>query len=165
MLYNEIFKELARERVKYAVTGGIALMLHGVVRFTADLDLIIELSDANVRHFLSVMKKLGYMPKQPVPADDFGNPEMRQTWSTEKNMLVFTFYHPIRPMELVDVFIAEPIPFSEIEKNTIQFVAGDVSISVVSRELLKRLKRLAGRPQDLADMEMLDELDNERHNV
>jgi len=165
MLYHEIFKELAKERVKYAVTGGIALMLHGVVRFTADLDLIIELSDANVRHFLSVMKKLGYMPKQPVPADDFGSPAIRQKWAAEKNMVVFTFHHPIRRLELVDVFITEPVPFSEIEENIVQFAAGDVSIPVVSRELLKKLKRLAGRPQDLADIEILDELDDKRHDV
>jgi len=39
MLYTDIFIKLAEERINYAVTGGIALVLHGVVRFTADLDL------------------------------------------------------------------------------------------------------------------------------
>lgn len=162
MFYTDIFKGLAKERIKYAVTGGIALVLHGVVRFTADLDLILELSEDNLKRFLRVMKELGYRPKQPVPADDLCNPEIRRCWADEKNMVVFSFYHSAKPVNLVDVFVTEQIPFSVIEKEVVWFEAGDVRIPVVSKEHLKQLKRSAGRPQDIADIEILEELDGEK---
>jgi hypothetical protein len=162
MLYAEIFKGLAAERVKYAVTGGVALVLHGVVRFTADLDLIVELSKDNLRHLVRIMNELGYRPKQPVSADDLCSPEMRKRWADEKNMLVFSFYDPAKPMNLVDIFISEPLPFPAIEKEMVWFEAGDVRIPVVSKGHLKQLKLIAGRPQDIADIEILDELDGEK---
>jgi hypothetical protein len=165
MLYTDIFRGLANEQVRYAVTGGVALVLHGIVRFTADLDLIIELSEDNLKHFLWAMKELDYKPKQPVPADDLCNPEIRRRWAEEKNMVVFSFYHAAKPMNLVDVFITEPIPFTVIEKEVVWFEAGDVKIPVVSKEHLKQLKRIAGRPQDIADIEILEELDEKKREL
>jgi len=41
---EEVFRKLGDKKVKYAVAGGVALVLHGVVRLTADLDLIVEFS-------------------------------------------------------------------------------------------------------------------------
>jgi hypothetical protein len=71
MYYEEVFRELNRKRVRYLVAGGIALVLHGVVRLTADLDLILDMSQTNLTKFLAVMKKLGYKPKLPVKAEYF----------------------------------------------------------------------------------------------
>lgn len=164
MLYTDIFTKLAEERIQYAVTGGIALVLHGVVRFTADLDLIVDLSEDNLKRFVRVMGDLGYRPKQPVPADDLCSPEARMRWADEKHMVVFSFYHPEKPINLVDVFITEPLPFSIIEKELVWFGAGNVKIPVVSKAHLKQLKQIAGRPQDIADIEILDELDKEKGN-
>lgn len=42
MIYNDVFKKLSRRGVKYLVVGGVAVVLHGYTRFTADLDLIID---------------------------------------------------------------------------------------------------------------------------
>lgn len=43
MFYEKVFRILSEKGVRYAVMGGVALVLHGVVRFTADLDLIVDL--------------------------------------------------------------------------------------------------------------------------
>lgn len=159
MLYAEVFRELADAQVQYAVTGGIALVLHGVVRFTADLDLIVELSEDNLSRFLRVMDKLGYQPKQPVPAQDLCNPDMRRSWAEEKNMIVFTFCHPASPLKIIDVFISEPIPFPDLASELVWFDAGEARIPVVSKNHLKQLKRISSRPQDNADIDILEELE------
>lgn len=39
MYYEQIFKTLTDAGVDYLVVGGVALVLHGVVRLTIDLDL------------------------------------------------------------------------------------------------------------------------------
>ncbi|MBI5075438.1 MAG: hypothetical protein HZB62_09795 [Nitrospirae bacterium] len=162
MIYADIFGRFAEERIRYAVTGGIALVLHGVVRFTADLDLIVDLSEDNLKSFVRAMGELGYKPKQPVPADDLCSPETRMRWADEKHMVVFSFYHPGKPIHLVDVFIIEPLPFSIIEKNLVWFEAKGVRIPVVSIPHLIQLKKIAGRPQDIADIEMIEALTKEK---
>lgn len=163
MLYADIFIKLAEERIHYAVTGGIALVLHGVVRFTADLDLIVDLAEDNLKRFVKVMGDLGYRPKQPVPADDLCSPEARLRWANEKHMVVFSFYHPGKPINLVDVFITEQLSFPIVEKELVWFEAGNVKIPVVSIAHLKQLKQIAGRPQDIADIEILKELEGEKN--
>ena len=73
----------------------------GVVRFTADYDLIVELSEEHLKQFLRVMKELGYKPKQPVPADDPCNSGIRRCWADEKNMIVYYFIIQRNPLILL----------------------------------------------------------------
>jgi len=42
VLYEDLFRKLEEEQVRYVVAGGVAMVLHGVIRFTADLDLIVD---------------------------------------------------------------------------------------------------------------------------
>ena len=161
MYYEEVFKKLGEKKIRYAVVGGIALVLHGVVRFTADLDLIVELSADNLAKFIGAMNELGYKPKLPVKAADFADPLTRARWIIEKGMKVFTFYHPERQIRQVDVFVREPLEFADIEKELVWIKARDVVIPVVSLTHLKMLKRIAGRLQDIADIEALEELERE----
>jgi hypothetical protein len=168
MLYEEVFRKLADASVKYSVAGGVALVLHGVVRLTADIDLIVEMSTENLQKFIAAMNELGYKPKPPVKAEDFINPLNRKAWKEEKGMEVFSFFHPAKPMNLVDIFINEPISFDEIEREIVIFKARDIKIPVISKNHLIFLKSKAHRPQDIADIEALEALEqmgikNEKH--
>lgn len=163
MFYEEVFRKLSDKEVKYAVAGGVALVLHGVVRLTADLDLIVELSTENLRKFITAIKELGYKPKPPVNAEDFIDPLNRTAWEKEKGMEVFSFYHPKMPMNLIDVFVNEPIGFNEIESEIVMFKARDIEIPVISKKHLKALKKKANRPQDIADIEALEEIAQMEH--
>ncbi|MGH3849480.1 MAG: hypothetical protein ACRDRT_07245 [Pseudonocardiaceae bacterium] len=44
MLYEGVFAALADAGVRYVVVGGVATVLHGFARFTADLDIAIDLT-------------------------------------------------------------------------------------------------------------------------
>lgn len=44
----QIFKALADFQVEYLVVGGVAVVLHGHQRMTADLDLVLSLAPENV---------------------------------------------------------------------------------------------------------------------
>lgn len=84
MYYEEVFKALNEKGVKYVVVGGVALVLHGVVRMTADLDLFIKMDEENITSFLTAMRELDYKPKIPVQAGDFSDPQKRLQWKKEK---------------------------------------------------------------------------------
>jgi hypothetical protein len=161
MYYENVFSTLLKNNIRYAVTGGVALVLHGVVRFTANLDLIVDLERENLARFVQSVTTLGYRPRNTVNAGDLLDPAIRATWKREKGMEVFSFLDPAQPMALIDVFIEEKIPYAEVMQEIVLMEARGITIPVVSLRHLKRLKMAAGRPQDLADIEAIEELEME----
>lgn len=158
MFYEEIFRELNKKKVDYVVVGGVAVVMHGVVRLTADLDLMVHLEEKNLAKFVEVMNELGYRPKVPVKAESFIDPENRRLWFEEKNMRVFSFYHPKKGILLIDIFIDEPVSYNKIKEDSVRMKMGNLLIPTVSVEDLIKLKEISGRPQDLADIEALKRL-------
>ena len=161
MYYENVFRALQQNNIRYAVAGGVALVLHGVVRFTADLDLLVDLEQENLGRFLQAMTGLGYRPRNPVKTGELLDPAIRESWKREKGMVVFSFIDPSQPMAMVNVFIEEQIPFREVMQEIVLMEARGITIRVVSLKHLKRLKRSAGRPQDLADIEAIEALASE----
>ena len=159
MIYLELLKAMEDKEIRYVVVGGVAVVLHGFVRATMDLDLVVSLEAGNTGKFLQLVKELGYRPKVPVPLEDFANVDKRQEWVKTKGMRVFSLYHSKRVQELVDVFVEEPIPFEVLYGRRIRVSIGDCAINVASSGDLKTLKRLASRPQDLEDVRALEELE------
>ncbi|QJA05793.1 hypothetical protein FVE67_02805 [Thermosulfurimonas marina] len=159
MFYEKVFRELNARGVRYVVVGGVALVLHGIIRLTADLDLIVDLSPENLRLFLETLKSLGFRPRLPITLEEILDPEKRSLWRREKNLVMISFYHPQNLLYQVDFFAEEPLPFTEIAQKIIWKEARDIKIPVASKELLKKLKTLSGRPQDLKDLEALEDLD------
>jgi hypothetical protein len=77
-------------------------------------------------------------------------------------MQVFSWYDPKNPMREVDVFVSHPIPFEDLWARSILFPLGALLVRVASIADLVQLKRLAGRPQDLTDIEALEEIERRR---
>lgn len=40
IIYEDVFREFQKQKVKYVIVGGIAVNLHGLLRNTADLDIL-----------------------------------------------------------------------------------------------------------------------------
>lgn len=152
MFYEEVFRELNKNKVKYVVAGGIAVNLHGVPRTTEDLDLLIYLSEENVGKFAKAMKPLGYLPKVPVKIEDFGIRKNRESWIKDKGMVVFSLWNKNIPYRVVDIFVENPIDFKELYRDRINISVGEFAIPIVSIEHLIRLKKMAGRKQDMSDI-------------
>ena len=76
--------------MRYVVVGGVAVAAHGYVRFTADLDLMLDLGDEkNVRLAIEILKDEGFVPRIPFPIEAFAESVMRESWVRDKNMLVY----------------------------------------------------------------------------
>jgi hypothetical protein len=118
----------------------------------------VGLEPENVDAFLALMKKRGYKPKAPVSMDHFKSPEIRKRWKSEKGMIVFSFFHPERSQELVDIFTEEIIPFEEAYQRRVMVPMGETQISAASPKDLITLKQKAGRPQDIQDIQALKDI-------
>ena len=53
------------------------MVLHGHLRFTADLDLALALDPANVESALDALEGLGYRPRAPLPLRSLADPGRR----------------------------------------------------------------------------------------
>jgi len=154
--FEAIFGALERARVRYLVVGGVAVVLHGHPRFTADLDLVLSLDADNVHAALGALAPLGYAPRAPLPAEDLADPARRADWVRTKGMTVFSLASPAHPATEVDLFVEEPFPFEEAHARALRVDLGGVSAWVASLDDLVAMKRRAGRPQDLEDVRSLE---------
>ena len=155
MLYRDVFRELNKRGVEYLVVGGVAVVFHGVVRLTVDLDLLVDLKKENLEEFVAGMTSVGFKPRLPIKPDALLDADERKKWSKEKNMIVFTFYNPLKAYETVDVFIDDPIGFQKAYAKRKTYCVDGVDVPVISLEHLKKMKKKSGRKQDLADIEAL----------
>lgn len=154
--FEDTVRALNEAEVRYVVVGGLAVILHGHARVTVDLDLVVDLDPAEVRKGIEVLLGLGLTPTVPVDALDFADPQKRSAWISEKNMLVFQMRDPSDDFRKVDLFVKEPIPFSELWDRSVVKTLQTTEVRVCSIDDLIRLKREAGRHIDLSDIEALE---------
>ena len=153
---GRILAALNQASVRYVVVGGVAVVLHGHLRFTADLDLVLALERENVLAALRALQALGFRPRPPVAAEQFADGNLRAQWVREKGMTVFSLWSPELPGTDVDLFAEEPIPFGELAARADPVALAALSVPVASIPDLIALKRIAGRPTDLEDIAALE---------
>lgn len=157
--FRELIEALHRERVRFLVVGGLAVAAHGYLRFTKDVDLVVELVPANVQRAFDALRSAGYLPHAPVTSADFADAEVRNRLIREKNLVVLAFWSDRHRETPVDIFVTEPFPFAEeYESALVKELAPGLPVRFLRREALVRMKRAAGRPQDLVDAQELEEL-------
>jgi len=165
-LYIPVFEALNGLKVRYVVVGGLATVLHGYARLTADIDLMVDLEPEEVRKGIDALTRFGMTPRLPVDPYDFAETSIRHHWIEEKNMRVFSMWKQDAPLLSVDIFVEHPIEFDLVWSRAEVITLGPVSVRIASIPDLIALKRLAGRPQDLIDIEKLMEIQdlNERRD-
>lgn len=153
--YTEVFSALNAAGVRYVVVGGVAVVLQGHARLTVDLDIVVDLAAEPARRAMDVLLSLGFRPRLPVDPHDFADADVREQWVRERNLQVFSLYHPDDALREVDLFATHPLPFSELADAADIVELDGVAVSVASIAHLVQLKRAAGRPRDLEDVEAL----------
>jgi len=157
IIYGEILREFRRQKVKYVLVGGIAVNLLGSLRNTADLDILAEMSDANLKKIVNILKKKGYKVKQPVDPIGIADKKIRENWIKNKGMKAFNFYKEAELKE-VDIVIDSPVPYKKAKKNAIHVKAGDIRLPVISIENLIAMKKNTGRDLDKMDIKDLKKI-------
>ena len=163
MAFNvrQIFAALNDNEVDYVVVGGMAVILHGYLRATADLDLVIGLAPENCRRGLQALSEIGFKPRLPVPIEDFADPRKREAWVEQRNMHVFQLWDPNKPLRALDLFVKEPIAFGSLLRHAEVKDIDGIPVRVASIEHLIEMKRAAGRTRDLDDIAKLRQIRDE----
>ncbi len=151
-----IVSALNRAETKYLIVGGLAVNAHGYVRLTRDVDIVLELDPGNVRRGLSALFDIGYQMSIPARPQDFADPETREDWRRSKGMITLKLWSDEHQRTPIDIFVYEPFNFAKefATAMAVELYPG-LFARVVSLETLLKMKRDAGRPQDLLDIEEL----------
>lgn len=150
--------------VRYLVVGGVAVVLHGYLRTTLDLDLVIELERENLGKGLRALAGLGFHPRAPVSLEAFADPSAREAWIREKNMVVFSLWRSEDPGFAIDLFVEEPFDFNAVYRRALVVSLPETRATVVAIDDLIQMKRDAGRPKDLEDVQALLRLQDARRS-
>jgi hypothetical protein len=142
---HAVEQALVAAKVRHAICGGVAVTIHGAVRSTKDIDILI--APADLDQALDAVRPIGYKFAALPLVFDEGTQRERHVQRVSK---VEDGEH------LVLDFLLEKAAFAGLLNNPIEVVVPEGPLWVVPRDVLVHMKRLAGRNQDLADLEKLD---------
>jgi predicted nucleotidyltransferase len=154
-----IVQELNRNKVQYLIAGGLAVVAHGYVRFTADVDLLLAMDSENLTIAMSALQGLNYRPRAPVDFKQFINPAHRKQWIEDKGLTVFSLFSPDHPATEIDLFVDPPLVFADAYSRAVHMeVSPGIKATFCSLDDLIDMKTKAGRPLDIEDIAQLRKL-------
>lgn len=127
-----------KHHVRFIIVGGLAVAIHGVPRYTKDLDLWVEASHDNAVRIVATVEEFGFASLGLV-AKDFEEPDM----------VIQLGYEPNRIDLLTGI---SGVRFDDAYPRRIAVKLGALELPVIDRSSLIANKRASGRPQDLVDM-------------
>lgn len=138
--------------VDYAIVGGQAVALHGAVRGTVDIDLVLRWSEETLRRAERALNGIGLVSRLPIRAGDvFAN---RDEYMRERRRVAWNFHDPGDPLAEVDIVITHDL--AAMRAEPMQLPSG--AVAVLSIGDLIDMKRDSGRPQDVEDVRALERL-------
>jgi hypothetical protein len=164
IIYEEILSEFRKQKVKYVIVGGIAVNLLGSLRSTADMDILVEMSDSNLAKVVRVLTRQGYRVKQPVDPMGLAEEATRKDWTRNKRMKAFDFYKEGGFRE-VDIIIETPVTFEQARKTALRIRCGDIVLPVISIDNLIKMKKKSFRNIDKVDIEELRKIKRLRKKI
>ncbi|MDA8020215.1 MAG: nucleotidyl transferase AbiEii/AbiGii toxin family protein [Thermoanaerobaculia bacterium] len=143
---ERILREFDRTGVEYKIFGGVALNLHGLPRFTEDLDIFVAPRADNVERLKSALRTA------------FGDPEIDEI-SAEDLLGDYPAIQYVPPEGdfHIDILtrLGEAFGFEDLEASDIKFRG--LAVKVVTPRQLYEMKKGTVRLRDRADAELLNE--------
>lgn len=152
MLIERIIESLNQHKVQYVLVGGYAVALHGAVRGTVDIDLVIALNKRNFRQTEKAMNDIGLNSKLPITADEVFN--FREEYIEKRDLIAWSFINPDNPLEIVDIIITDD---AKQIKSIVKTFNG-TRLKVAAIDDLIRMKKKSARKQDMEDIKALEKL-------
>jgi hypothetical protein len=151
-----LFTILVRHNVEFVTVGGIAVQAHGGQRLTQDLDIAVSPSPDNSERLAAALRELDARILGPGGVRSDAPPSVPQLRSSDQ-------WHLVSDHGALDVITlpAHLGSFEDMLRRAHRAQLGDIAVPIAHREDLLRMKRASGRPQDQADVELLEALGEE----
>jgi hypothetical protein len=146
--FADLLIELRDAEAEFLVVGGWAVILHGHVRATDDMDILVRASSVNSKLVFAALIAFGApLQTHGVTADHFANPGNAYRFG-------------IAPFKVEVLTQISGVSFDEALQGSKTFELGGQHIPFIGKLALIRNKKAAGRHKDLADVEELERLND-----
>jgi hypothetical protein len=144
--FLEFLELLEKHKVDFLLVGGYAVILHGYVRSTGDMDLWIERTDENYQKLKKVYRDFS----APIfPEEQFSNPKFN-VWGIG-----------VEPSKIEILTQVDGLLFEESKSHCNWFELDKIKVPYIDFDDLIKNKLASGRYKDLADIEQLKKLKKE----
>ena len=144
--FRDLLVELGEAGARFLVVGGYAVGAHGAERATKDLDVFVGTDPDNAARVVAALAAFGApLAAHGVTPADFSTPQ--------------SVYQLGVPPNRIDVLTSiSGVSFAEAWERRTESTIDGIAIPVISLSDLIQNKRAAGRPADLADVDLLRRL-------
>lgn len=147
--FRGIIERLVDAQVEFVVIGGLAVIAHGHVRTTVDMDICYARTPANLQRLVRALAPLQPRLRGAPPELPFFWDEM-----TLRNGTNFTLVTSLGDLDLLGE-VTGIGNFADFSVRAVPMTLFEREVLVISREDLLRAKAAAGRAKDLLDLEAL----------
>jgi acylphosphatase len=148
-----ILRGLHDHEVAHVLFGSTAMLFYGFVRNTEDVDIVVAADEVNLRRvhdwLVSIDARLALRPQRR-----FG-PSERWEMFKGANVTVITSHGQIDVVQQIEGMPA----FDRLVSESEVFEREGMEVKVMRRQTLVELKRRRNSPQDLADIDAIEQLD------
>lgn len=145
-----LLRELVARGVDFVVIGGVAMVNHGSARLTRDLDIVYAADAANLEALGDVMVGLGARLRGIEEEIPFV-PDAR----TLRQTSILTLDTSLGWIDLLVSPAGSPA-YSQLRTRAERITTNGISFLIASLDDLESMKRAAGRPKDLLDLEEIE---------
>ena len=147
---DEILVVLVDGGVDFVVVGGIAVQAHGYLRGTHDLDIVVRANTLNLSRFSEALAELEAGLRTP------GTLKLTDPHDLGRAALIpiVTRFGPLDVLSLQHI-AGPPSSYDALRDAALEIDLRGRQVAVAGLSDLIRMKRAAGRDQDLADIEAL----------
>jgi len=139
--FKRLLSALSLNKVEYLVVGGYAVIYHGYVRTTGDMDIWVALTRENAANVESAIRSLGFNP-----------PGLKAEWFVRKGAVLRIGQEPLRFDIINDI---DGVTFADCYARRVLANIEDIQVNIISLPDLKTNKKASGRNKDLADLDYL----------
>lgn len=146
---------LLDHEVNFIVIGGIAVYVHGYARLTRDVDILPDPSAQNMRRLAAALGEL-----EAVAVGTNGARLPLELTHPESLALGNYFLETkLGALDLVNGMRPNLKRYRSLEAASVEVALAGRTIRVISKDDLIAMKREAGRPKDLRDIDALTEVE------
>ena len=146
---TKLLRRLVEGEVDFVVVGGFAAIVHGSPRLTNDLDICYAAAPRNLAALGGVLTELGARLRGIEDAVPF-QPDL----ATLRRTRLLTLESPDGPIDLLAAPAGSP-GYASLRRQAERVDLEGITVLVASLDHLMDMKRAAGRPKDLVDLEEL----------
>jgi len=156
---SALLRHLHAHGVEHIVIGGLAVSAHGHVRPSKDLDIVPNPARENLTRLASALAEAN---AQAAGINDFDDSEIPMSAVRVEDLLQGGNFRLVTDLGDLDLFgwvsgIEAENLYAELDGDALTGNIEGITVRVCSLDALRAMKRAAGRPQDLEDLDRLGE--------